>query len=322
MTRKTVGLVIPVHNEESVMPRLLQRLQQLQQELPQLCQIVFVDDGSTDRSFALLIEAAAANEGWRVLRFSRNFGQQVAILAGLNHSTTDAVVLLDADLQDPPEVIPDMVEQWQQGWDTVYGVRRSRAGESWLKRISAKLFYRTLSHLSDIDIPVDAGDFRLMDRKVVEVIKQLGEQRPYVRGLVSWAGFKQTSVVFDRPPRMEGQTHYSLARMIRLSVDAIIGFSSAPLRIITRLGVLTVILSLIYSAVVLGLWLNDINVPGWTSMMLVILFLGSIQLISLGVIGEYIASLSMEAKGRPRFIIAYDSDKPHDGDDLSMNDIP
>ena len=320
MSEKALSLVIPVHNEEGALPRLFQALEQLQEDLPQLRTIIFVDDGSNDRSFPLLLEANTSHEGWRVLRFSRNFGQQVAILAGLRHTDTDAVVLMDADLQDPPQVIPEMVKKWEQGWDVVYGVRRSRDGESWIKRLSAKVFYRVLSQLSDIDIPIDAGDFRIMDRKVVRVINQLHEQRPYVRGLVSWAGFRQASVEFDRSPRQEGQTNYDLRKMMQLSVDAIIGFSSTPLRVITRLGLLVVLLSLIYSAIVLGLWLNDVNVPGWTSMMLVILFLGSIQLISLGVLGEYLAILTTEAKDRPRFIITFDSNRTENPEDRSGND--
>jgi dolichol-phosphate mannosyltransferase len=229
------------------------------------------------------------------------------MLAGIQQSTTDAVVIMDADLQDPPEVIPEMVALWQQGWEVVYGVRRSRDGENWLKKLTAKLFYRLLARMSDIEIPVDAGDFRLMDRKVVSVLCQLGEQRAYLRGLSAWAGFRQTGLEFDRAPRAEGATNYNLSRMIGLSIDALVGFSSAPLRFVTRLGIFTVIVSSLYCVVVLILWLAGINVPGWTSMMLVILFLGSVQLISLGVIGEYVATLLVEAKGRPRFVIAYDS---------------
>tara|TARA_R110000823_G_scaffold210224_13_gene340545 strand:+ start:1687 stop:2637 length:951 start_codon:yes stop_codon:yes gene_type:complete len=307
MTERSLSLVLPVYNESAVLPLLFNRLASLQREIPGLNEIIFVDDGSTDNSFALLLDAAETNPGWRVLRLSRNFGQQVAMLAGMQHTHGDAVVLLDSDLQDPPELVNDMITLWQQGWDVVYGVRRLRHGEGWVKRISSKLFYRMLSTFSDIDIPVDAGDFRLMDRKVVRVINQLGEQRPYVRGLVSWAGFRQTQLLFDRPERPRGKTNYRLPQMLRLSVDAVVGFSSAPLRLITRLGMLVVSMALIYAAVVLGLWLNDINVPGWTSMMLVILFLGAVQLISLGVIGEYLANLTQESKGRPRYVIAFDS---------------
>ncbi|MEZ5569863.1 MAG: glycosyltransferase family 2 protein [Halioglobus sp.] len=310
MTEKTLSLVLPVYNESTVLPLLFTRLASLQRDIPGLDEIIFVDDGSTDDSFARLLEAADSHSGWRVLRLSRNFGQQVALLAGMQHAQGDAVVLLDSDLQDPPELIGDMVALWHQGWDVVYGVRRSRHGESWAKRVSSKLFYRMLSALSDIDIPLDAGDFRLMDRKVVRVINQLGEHRPYVRGLVAWAGFRQTQLLFDRPGRQGGKSSYRLPQMLRLSVDAIVGFSSAPLRLITRLGMLVVAMALVYSAVVLGLWLNDINVPGWTSMMLVILFLGAVQLISLGVIGEYLANLTQESKGRPRYVIAFDSQRP------------
>jgi dolichol-phosphate mannosyltransferase len=275
--------------------------------LPQLVEVIFVDDGSKDTSFAQLRKVVETQPGWRLLSFSRNFGQQAAMLAGIQQSTTDAVVIMDADLQDPPEVIPEMVALWQQGWEVVYGVRRSRDGENWLKKLTAKLFYRLLARMSDIEIPVDAGDFRLMDRKVVSVLCQLGEQRAYLRGLSAWAGFRQTGLEFDRAPRAEGATNYNLSRMIGLSIDALVGFSSAPLRFVTRLGIFTVIVSSLYCVVVLILWLAGINVPGWTSMMLVILFLGSVQLISLGVIGEYVATLLVEAKGRPRFVIAYDS---------------
>jgi dolichol-phosphate mannosyltransferase len=307
MAEKTLGIVIPVHNEQEMLPRLTERLISLRAALPQLVEVIFVDDGSKDTSFAQLRKVVETQPGWRLLSFSRNFGQQAAMLAGIQQSTTDAVVIMDADLQDPPEVIPEMVALWQQGWEVVYGVRRSRDGENWLKKLTAKLFYRLLARMSDIEIPVDAGDFRLMDRKVVSVLCQLGEQRAYLRGLSAWAGFRQTGLEFDRAPRAEGATNYNLSRMIGLSIDALVGFSSAPLRFVTRLGIFTVIVSSLYCVVVLILWLAGINVPGWTSMMLVILFLGSVQLISLGVIGEYVATLLVEAKGRPRFVIAYDS---------------
>ncbi len=307
MTERSLGIVIPVHNEQEMLPRLVERLVALHAEIPELKQVVFVDDGSKDASFAMLRAEAESRPGWRLLSFSRNFGQQAAMLAGLQHCATDAVVMMDADLQDPPEVIPQMLALWRQGWDVVYGVRRSREGESWMKKASAKLFYRLLSRLSDVEIPVDAGDFRLMDRKVVSVLCQLGEQRPYLRGLSAWAGFRQTGVAFDRDPRAAGTTHYDFARMLRLSLDAMVGFTSAPLRMVTRLGVFTVFAALLYCFVVLGLWIYGINLPGWTSMMLVILFLGAVQLVSLGVIGEYLATLVLEAKGRPRYIVAYDS---------------
>jgi dolichol-phosphate mannosyltransferase len=307
MADKTLGIVIPVHNEQAMLPRLAERLVQLRAELPELAEVIFVDDGSRDASFALLRQMVEQHAGWRLLSFSRNFGQQAAMLAGIQHSTTDAVVVMDADLQDPPEVIPQMVALWKEGWDVVYGVRRSRGGEHWLKKLTAKIFYRLLARMSDVEIPVDAGDFRLMDRKVVQVLSQLGEQRSYLRGLSAWAGFRQTGLEFDRAPRADGVTHYDFSRMLSLSIDAVVGFSSAPLRLVTRLGIFTVIASILYCLVVLVLWLAGINVPGWTSMMLVILFLGSVQLISLGVIGEYVATLMIEAKGRPRFILAYDS---------------
>lgn len=316
MNERTVGIVIPVHDEEAMIPLLVVRLARLHDEIPALTEVIFVDDGSRDRSFALLRAAAEAHAGWRVISLSRNFGQQAATLAGLQASKADAVVVMDADLQDPPEVIPGMLELWRQGWDVVYGVRRSREGESVLKRLTASLFSRLLARLSDVRIPVDAGDFRLMDRKVVDVLSRLGEQRPYLRGLVAWAGFRQTGIEFDRVQRGAGATHYDLRRMIGLSLDAIVGFSSSPLRLVTRVGIATVLATLIYAFVVLGLWIAGINLPGWTSMMLVILFLGAVQLLSLGVIGEYIATLVLEAKSRPRFVVAYDSARPerrHDG---------
>lgn len=307
MSDKTLGIVIPIHNEEAMIPLLVARLARLHDEIPALAEVIFVDDGSRDRSFALLRAATETRPGWRVISFSRNFGQQAATLAGLQASCADAVVVMDADLQDPPEVIPDMLELWRQGWDVVYGVRRSREGESAWKKLSARLFSRALARLSDVEIPIDAGDFRLMDRKVVEVLARLGEQRPYLRGLVAWAGFRQTGIAFDRVQRGAGVTHYDFRRMLGLSVDAIVGFSSSPLRLVTRVGIATVLATFVYAFVVLGLWIAGINLPGWTSMMLVILFLGAVQLISLGVIGEYVATLVLEAKGRPRYVVAYDS---------------
>lgn len=318
MNDRTLGIVIPVHDEEAMIPMLVERLARLHDEIPALTEVIFVDDGSRDRSFARLRAAAETHAGWRVISLSRNFGQQAATLAGLQASTADAVVVMDADLQDPPEVIPGMLDLWQQGWDVVYGVRRSREGESVLKRLTASLFSRLLARLSDVRIPVDAGDFRLMDRKVVDVLSRLGEQRPYLRGLVAWAGFRQTGIEFDRVQRSAGATHYDFRRMLGLSLDAIVGFSSSPLRLVTRVGIATVLATLIYAFVVLGLWIADINLPGWTSMMLVILFLGAVQLISLGVIGEYVATLVLEAKGRPRYLVAYDSaDCARDGNQPS-----
>lgn len=307
MNDKTLGIVIPVHDEEAMIPLLVARLARLHDEIPALTEVIFVDDGSRDRSFALLRAAAEIHSGWRVISLSRNFGQQAATLAGLQASAADAVVVMDADLQDPPEVISGMLDLWRQGWDVVYGVRRSRDGESLLKKLTASMFSRTLARLSDVEIPVDAGDFRLMDRKVVDVLSRLGEQRPYLRGLVAWAGFRQTGLAFDRVQRGAGVTHYDFRRMLGLSLDAIVGFSSSPLRLVTRVGIATVLAAFLYAFVVLGLWIAGINLPGWTSMMLVILFLGAVQLISLGVIGEYVATLVLEAKGRPRYVVAYDS---------------
>lgn len=307
MADRSLGLVIPTYNEATILPRLFARLKRLQEEVPRLSEIIFVDDGSSDESFHLLLEAASEHCGWRVLRLSRNFGQQIATMAGLRHTSADGVILMDADLQDPPEAIPKMVELWDQGWDVVYGIRRVRHGESWLKRASAKLFYRLLRRLSDVDIPIDAGDFRLLDRRVVSVLNRIEERRPYLRGLSAWVGFRQTGLVFERQPRVDGQSNYSLGKMVHLSVDAITGFSSTPLKLVTRIGLLVACSSGIYGIVVLARWLNGSMISGWAMMMIAMLFLGSVQLISLGIIGEYLANLSIEARKRPLFVVEFDS---------------
>ncbi|MBU4078198.1 glycosyltransferase family 2 protein, partial [Patescibacteria group bacterium] len=241
----------------------------------------------------------------KILDFSRNFGHQVAITAGMDYSKGRAVIIIDADLQDPPEVIPDFIDKWKQGYEIIYGVRKERQGESIFKKLSAKIFYRILKTMTSVDIPVDAGDFRLMDRKVVDVFKnEIRERNRYIRGLTSWVGFRQIGVLYDREKRFAGKTKYPLRKMIKLALDGIISFSTVPLKLVSYFGFLTAGGSFLYAiyALVMRIFTNK-TMPGWTSLVLAIVFLGGIQLLSLGVIGEYISRINDESKKRPLYII-------------------
>ena len=269
-------------------------------------ELVFVDDGSTDGSLGVLHELAENDSRVRVVELSRNFGHQAAITSGIDHARGDAVVVIDADLQDPPEVIADMVGRWREGYRVVYGVRRARAGETRRKRFTAAAYYRLLRHLSDTPIPVDCGDFRLLDRRVVEALSGLREESRYLRGLVSWVGFSQCGIDYDRDERCAGYTKFTTARMLRLAVDGITSFSAKPLRMSIQLGLLTTLCSLALAAWVVGgklLWPEN-SIPGYTTLMLVVLFLGGVQLLSLGVVGEYLARTYRESKRRPLYIVA------------------
>ncbi len=267
--------------------------------------MLLIDDGSRDGS-AELIRAALATRPWlRLLRFARNFGHQAAITAGYDHAAGSAVVCLDADLQDPPEVILEMAKRWREGFEVVYGVRTKREGESRFKKFTAWAFYRTMRSLAKVDLPVDAGDFRLMDRKAVDALKQVRERSRYMRGLVAWIGFRQCAVPYDRAERFAGETKYPLRKMLKLAFDGILSFSAVPLRIALVIGfavsLLSIIAGLVAVVIKLGGWYT---VDGWSSLAVLVSFIGGVQLTVLGIIGEYISRIYDEVKARPLYLVA------------------
>jgi len=266
-------------------------------------EILFVDDGSRDDSYRQLAALAAEDPRVRVLKFSRNFGHQIAITAGLDHARGDCVVVIDADLQDPPEVVPALVEQWRQGFDVVYAVRSERDGETAMKLLTASAFYRLLNRLTDIQIPSDVGDFRLMSRRAVDQLKQLREKDRFVRGLVSWIGFNQTGISYSRDKRYAGETKYPYSKMIKFAFDGITAFSTAPLKVATWTGYLSAFLAVLYLLSVFVQKALGYTVEGWATIMVALLFLGSVQLICLGILGEYLGRVFNEVKLRPMYIV-------------------
>jgi glycosyltransferase involved in cell wall biosynthesis len=300
-----LSVVVPCYNEEAVLAESHRALLQHTQGLGLEVEVVYVDDGSTDRTADLLRRLAAEDPRVRFLRLSRNFGHQIAATAGLDHARGDVVVLIDADLQDPPEVIPRMVEKWRQGYQVVYGRRRRRDGETAFKRSTAALFYRLINRISEVEIPVDTGDFRLMDRAVVLALRRLPERDRFLRGLVSWVGYRQTEVPYDRAPRVAGTSKYPLRKMLRFSFDAIFSFSLVPLKVATFLGLAASVLAVvgIVYALILRLF-TDIWVSGWTLLFIAVLFMSGIQLTVLGVAGEYLGRIYLEVKRRPLYLLA------------------
>jgi dolichol-phosphate mannosyltransferase len=297
-------LVVPVYNESEVLGAFYDRATRALAALPGGdYELIFVDDGSADDSYAQLTRFAAVDPHVRVLKFSRNFGHQIAVTAGIDHARGDCVVVIDADLQDPPEVIGAMVEQWLAGFDVVYGVRGERDGEKAMKLITASAFYRLLERLTSIKIPPNVGDFRLMSRRAVEQFKLLREKDRFVRGLVSWIGFKQTGIVYNRDRRYAGVTKYPYRKMIKFAFDGITSFSSAPLKIATWSGYGTSVLAFLYLASVFVQKLMGYTVEGWATIMVAMLFLGGVQLVCLGILGEYLGRVFNEVKPRPMYVI-------------------
>ncbi len=303
---KKVSVVIPMYCEEEVAYECYNKLLKVLTSLPSYnYEIIFIDDGSKDKTLEILDKIANENSNVKVISFARNFGHQCAVTAGLKYVTGDAIVIIDADLQDPPELIPEMLKLWEQGNDVIYGKRKTRKGESKFKLLTAKMFYRTLNALSDVEIPKDTGDFRLVDKKVVDVINSLPEHNKFLRGLFSWVGFKQTPLEYERNERFAGKTKYPLKKMLKLASDGIISFSTKPLKIVGGLGIFSVVISLIILLYALLSFIFHWNnlAAGWTSLMVVVTFLGGIILISLWMIGEYIARIYDEVKNRPQYII-------------------
>jgi dolichol-phosphate mannosyltransferase len=300
----TLSVVVPVYNEVEVLPAFYERLTRALEQQGDSYEVVFVNDGSNDGSLTLLTELRRRDSRVKVLGLSRNFGHQVAITAGVDYSAGQAVVIMDADLQDPPEIIPQLVAEWRTGFDVVFAVRESRRGESLFKRTTAALFYRLLQRLTSTDIPLDAGDFRLLSRRAVEALKPLRERNRFVRGLVGWIGFSHTAVRFVRDARHAGETKYPLRRMVRFALNGLFSFSFAPLQLATLLGFTVSVLSLVYIVYAINLKLfTDRTVQGWASIMVALLFIGGVQLISLGIIGEYIGRIYDEVKQRPLYLV-------------------
>jgi dolichol-phosphate mannosyltransferase len=308
MQRPTLSLVIPIYNEEPLIEELNRQLRDFLASVDGVgdsWEVVFVDDGSQDRSLTLLKDLASAEPRYKIVSFARNFGHQLAITAGIDRADGDAVVVMDADLQDPPEVVRAMVARWREGYDVVYGVREKRLGETWFKRGTAKIFYRVLrAMLGGVSIPADAGDFRLMSRPVVLTLRALREQHRFVRGMVAWVGFKQTAVRYERPARFAGETKYPFRKMFRFAIDAITSFSVVPLRMATWLGVFAGVLGAAMAtwAVYVRLFLST-AVPGWTTIMISVALGSSAQLLMTGVLGEYVGRIYEEVKRRPLYIV-------------------
>lgn len=305
MPRPALSLVLPIYNEEPVIPELSKRLAALLEQIELEVEVVFVNDGSRDRSFEMLRELASTIPSYRVLSFSRNFGHQAAITAGVDYASGEAVVVMDADLQDPPEVVLEMVARWQEGYDVVYARRRSREGESWFKLVTAKLFYRIFASMVPIDVPLDTGDFRLMSRRVVRELRELRETHRFVRGIVSWVGFKQIAVLYDRPARFAGETKYPLLKMIRFAIDGITSFSVTPLRLSTYVGFATGIFGFGVGvwATLCKLVYHD-TVQGWTALVVLISIVSSVQFLMIGIVGEYVGRVYEQVKQRPIYIVA------------------
>jgi dolichol-phosphate mannosyltransferase len=298
-----LGLIIPCYNEEAVLPQLLAGLARLRKETDLRVNILFIDDGSRDRTFELLAQASLNDPSIACLRFSRNFGHQIAVAAGLRYVEGDVIGVLDADLQDPPEVMLKMVDKWREGFDVVYGVRQNRK-EGVLLRGAYALFYRLLKRVANVELPLDAGDFCVMDRRVVDCLKRMPEHAPFIRGLRGWVGFKQTGFPYDRAARAGGESKYDFSKLLNLAVQGLVSFSSVPLRFATWFGLFASAIGfcLLIWAVVSALVLDKVP-PGWASLAVMVLFFGGVQLLVMGIIGEYVGRIFDEVKNRPHFII-------------------
>ena len=300
-----LSIVVPCYNEEAVLLELHGRLVATLEHLADVsCEIVYTDDGSRDRTPAILRRLQATDTRVRVVSLSRNFGHQIAVSAGLEHTSGAAVVIIDADLQDPPEVIPEMLERWRDGYQVVYGLRAKRAGETTFKRWTAKAFYRLINRLSEIEIPLDVGDFRLLDRKVVDLLLAMPERDRFLRGMISWIGFNQVAVIYDRAPRSAGESKYPLMKMLRFAVDSVISFSFVPLRLAIWVGfgaIAASIAGIVYAFIIRFYTTNWVR--GWASIITAVLFLGGVQLITLGIVGEYVGRIYAEVKLRPLYVV-------------------
>lgn len=297
------SFVIPIFNEAQTLPELRSRLDQLLRRLKESYEVILVDDGSRDGSADIIRKFCEEDSRFKLIQFSRNFGHQNAITAGMDYSSGDALIIMDADLQDPPEVVEKMIKKWKKGYEVVYAVRKSRKGESAFKKLTAKIYYRLLRRFSQIDIPVDTGDFRLVDRKALDAFLSMREGQRFVRGMFTWVGFKQIGVEFERAERFAGETHYPFKKMLKLAVDGILSFSYVPLRMILSLGVWIAVGAVIAGLYALVGYFRGDTIQGWTSIFVLVAFLGGVQLVVLGMLGEYIGRIHEEVKARPLYIV-------------------
>ncbi len=303
--RPRFSIVAPAYNEEEVLPEFYRRVREVMDAIGEPWELILINDGSRDNTLAVMRELHERDPRVKVISFSRNFGHQLAITAGLDYASGDAVVIIDADLQDPPEVIPELIQKWREGYDVVYAVRKERRGESWFKEWTAKLFYRLIYRITDVDIPKDTGDFRLMDRKVVETLRTMRERNRFMRGLSVWVGFKQTGVFYVREPRFAGETKYPFRKMLKFALDAITSFSYVPLQLATYVGFAIALISMVGMIVAVILRLTTGRaLLGQATTLVAVLFLGGIQLIFLGIIGEYLGRIYDEVKARPLYVVA------------------
>lgn len=304
MSGPTISIIAPIYNEAGNLPELYRRVKEVMQQAEDTWELILVDDGSVDDSTQIIADLARQDERIRPVIFARNFGHQIAVTAGLDYSRGQAVVIIDADLQDPPEVILDLIAKWREGYEVVYAVRAEREGETWFKLFTASLFYRLIRSMTEVDIPMDTGDFRLLDRKVVDVLNRMRERHRFLRGMSVWVGFRQIGVPYKRAARFAGETKYPLKKMIRFASDAITGFSYLPLQLATYLGFLSAGLAILaIPVVIIGRLAGSEAFFGQASTLIAVLFLGGVQLISLGILGEYIGRLYDEARDRPLYIV-------------------
>lgn len=302
--KNVLSIVVPIYNEATIICEFHKRLIAVLAKLNCQSEIIYVNDGSTDSSLETLQQLRAEDLRVAIVDLSRNFGKEIALSAGLDHSQGDAIVVIDADLQDPPELIPDLVEQWKNGFDVVYAKRVSRRGETWFKKLSAYLFYRVLHRISPIQVPMDTGDFRLISRQVADSLKQLRETHRFMKGLFAWVGYRQTAVPFERDPRIGGKTKWNYWKLWNLAIEGITSFSIAPLKVATYLGFITASGAFLYAMMIIyKTLLYGESVKGYPSLMVVMLFLGGIQLITLGIIGEYLGRTFVETKERPLYFV-------------------
>ena len=302
--KPVISIVVPVYNEEKSIRLMYDRLIASMSSISSNFEIIYVNDGSRDNSFLELVKLSNEDERVKYINFSRNFGHQIAVTAGLDLSKGDAVVIIDGDLQDPPEVIPEMYAKHKEGFEVVYGQRLKRKGESFFKKITAKYFYRILKKITSVNIPVDTGDFRLIDRKIVNDLKKMPEQNKFLRGQIAWLGYRQTSVFFERDERKFGETGYPFSKMLKFALDGITGFSDVPLQFVTKTGIFISFISfLIILYAIFSHFVLEKTITGWTSLIISSMFIGGVQLISIGIIGEYISRINKNVQNRPLYII-------------------
>jgi len=304
--RPKYSFIIPVYNEEETLLEMYRRVRAVMDRMDGAVELILVNDGSRDRSLSLLRDLHEKDSRVCYLSLARNFGHQIAVTAGLNYVRGDAIVILDADLQDPPELIPDLVEKWRQGYQVVYAQRTQRRQESWLKRLPAYVFYRLMQRLADVDIPLDTGDFCLMDRRVVDVLNRMPEHNRYIRGLRSWVGLPQTSIHFEREPRFAGDVKYTFRKSLSLAANGLVTFSRVPLRLSTYVGLLAAAVAILMAILVLYWRIFTPHSPltGFATILIAVFFLGAVQLVSIGILGEYVGRIYEEVKGRPLYVLS------------------